>query len=464
MINKLKIFAIAMLATGATVANVKAVTNVLQSVSVALTVYEQNGPGLIKSGVSFTTKNMLAAVTNGLGTNGVFDKKATLDLLTTSTEVQIGTISVTNTNAIVTLTNTLSLSSNVVTISAVTNSVGNSGITNGTAAVTNLIIGVTNGGDYVIISATNTNVSVVTVGGLGPTTNFYATNSVTVDANQTAVIGTNAPVPVETNTVVGTVTVPIDTNTVTIVTNGVSTNSYLIGTNTVTFTTNTVTIGTNTYSYATNTVVTIGTNTIGGTNDIGFGTTNTFSSSLTSTFTLTSTTNFTTNVISATSGVTNTIITTNVTVVTTTTDLSTNIGTVVTNTPIFTNIEASELVVADGTNNTVVPTNIVYISELGTNDIVANSPRTGLETSDYSVKRLLLVSTGLFTNTTDNVTLKLQGLVHQVVQVVVVDKTNKPSVTNENWTDVSGYGTNNGTPIVVGGTITIGSPTLQKIK
>src|SRR5271157_1506145 len=83
MIKTLKIFAIAILATGATVASTRAAaakpagTNVLQSVTTALTVYGE------KTGVAsaqFKTADLLTAVTNAL--TNKFSKKATLGIAT----------------------------------------------------------------------------------------------------------------------------------------------------------------------------------------------------------------------------------------------------------------------------------------------------------------------------------------------------------------------------------------------
>jgi len=453
MIKTLKTFAVAMLATGATVTAANAAkttysaTNVLQTVGVTLTVYEQKpvSTPTVATG-SFKTKDLITAVESALGTNGTFDKKAELAILTSNLVTEVGTTNVT-TNVVTSVPNTLVVSSNVYLIAG----------TNG--QVTNLVIGDTNIGSsiYVTITAANgsTNNVVVTTAGInGPVNTTNSATNLTLDANQTLAIGTNAAFSIETNLALGAAAEGVDPGVVAILTNGVVITNLAIGTNSVTFTLTNVTIGTGTneiVSFPTNAVVEITnanpptTNVIYGgspTNAVGFATDSSFQTSLTTRF-----------AVAATNGLTN------VTVLTTTTDLVTNTVTVTNVVPVYTTNESSELVIADGTVNTPIPTNILYVAEIGTNDIVGETSKTE---TDWSIKKMELNTIAVFTNATDIVTLKVQGLVHSTFDDFAVGKS-KVAVTNEAWTDVSGIGTNNGTPIVVGGTITVGSPTEQKI-
>jgi hypothetical protein len=582
MIKKLKIFAFAMLATGATVANTKASTsyestNVLQSVTTTLTVYGQKTGSQTTLGTgaaaSYKTANLVAAVEAGLGGTNIqgnhFGTKATLDLLTYETVSIPATTNpavtnvLTNTSVLVTnstvVTNitsspsTLVLNTNTVALLATTTNVGvgtnalsgSGAITSSAGGVSNFVTSVTNNvtlgdtfGNYVTVTATNgtTNLTLNTVNGLtGPTNVSYATNSFTYDANQTAIIGTNTPVPVETNAVYTNVSggqptnVAIDasslvvfTNGVPIVTNVIGTNTYTIATNSVVSTngttntlvvtvgtnvttvTNSVMVGTNAPTVvSTNTVDIVSasdTNVVVGTNELG-ASTNT--DSLTTTFTVvTNVATFTTNTTFVTNtGVsTNEIVTTNETIATNlaivtetaaytaSTNVSTNLSTnflITTNvtgpiTNAATNIigGAASVVIAEvvGTGAsatpvyTPVPPAILSITNMATpNDIISD---TATVTSDWTIKRLFLNTT---TNAVTNVTvaapvmLTLQGLVHStrdnvtVASALTAAERSKISVTNEAWTDVTGYGTNNGVPIVVGGTVTVGSPVLSKV-
>jgi hypothetical protein len=571
MIKKLKIFAIAMLATGATVASTRAATtyistNVLQPVTVTLTVYGEKAGSQSSIGTgaaaSFKTANIVAAVEAGLGgknsQGNAFGAKASLDLLTYET-VSIPAITnaattnvVTNTSVLVTnatvVTNVVStpsvltLNTNTVAHLASTTNVGvetnaltgtgttntsTTGLSNFVAAVTNnVLLGNTNG-DFVTVTATNgtTNLTVNTVSALnGPTNTTYATNSFTFDANQTVLIGTNAAIAVETNAnEVGTTAtnLAVDASSVLVETNGVAVTNLVIGTNTYTISTNSVvstngstntlvvTVGTNTVTLTnsvvvgTNAAVVVttntayivsasGTNTIVGTNEQG-GFTNV--DTLTTTFTVSAdVTNFTTNTTINTNvafGVTNVIVTTNETIgtnlaivtetssFTTVTNVGTNLSTnflvtITTNaasTNAATNIVGgpATLVIAEvvGTGAaatpvyTPVPAAILTITNAaGASDVVAD---TATVTTDWTIKKLIL------TTTNTPVTLTLQGLVHStkdnfaVASALTAAERGKIAVTNEAWTDVTGYGTNGTTPIVVGGTVTVGTPAASKV-
>jgi len=437
MIKTLKTIALAMLATGATVsaANAKATaitygaTNVLQPVTISLTVYEQKAGATtpaIASGISFSTKNLIAAVSNALGTNATLDKHAELAILTTNG--QIGTTNVV-TNVPGSVPNTLVVSSNTLTL----------------GAGTNLTIGNTSGEYYVTLVSTNgtNNVLVTTPGLNGPVVTTNSATNLTLDANQTIAIGSNT-VTVETNLALGGVGQPVDTSALTVISNGTTVATDVLGTNTFSVSTNgsgviAVTIGTNTTDYTNSATVTnvvlLGTNVVvtNGTAP-GLGYSSSFTNSLTTTFEVNSTSN--------------------ITVLTTTTDLAQ--GTV-----LKTNIEplintniTSMLVMADGSTNTPVPPNILSITEISTNDIVAENAADTSRT-DWTIKGFIL--------TTPTWSLNLQGLVHNTFDAFAVGKTHY-AITNEAWTDVSGYGTNNaGAPVVVGGTIAVGSPASQKI-
>jgi len=440
MIKTLKTIALAMLATGATVtaANAKATaitygaTNVLQPVTCSLTVYEQKAGATtpaIASGISFSTKNLIVAVSNALGTNATLDKHAELAILTTNG--QIGTTNVV-TNVPGSVPNTVVVSSNTLLL--------------GSGAGSNLVIGNPNGDYYVTITATNgtTNVLVTTVGINGPVVTTESASNLTLYADQTIAIGTNTAQPIETNLALGGVSQPVDTSALTVISNGTTVATDVLGTNTFSVSTNgsgviAVTIGTNTTDYTNSATVTnvvlLGTNVVvtNGTAP-GLGYSSSFTNSLTTTFEVNSTSN--------------------VTVLTTTTDLAQ--GTV-----LKTNIEplintniTSMLVMADGSTNTPVPTNILYIAEVTTNDIVAENAADTSRT-DWTIKSFIL--------NTPTWSLNLQGLVHNTFDAFAVGKTHY-AITNEAWTDVSGYGTNNaGAPVVVGGTIAVGSPASQKI-
>jgi hypothetical protein len=457
MINKLKIFAIALMAAGATVATTRATpityvaTNILQPVSVTLTVYEQKPVTVptIFPGQSFKTKDLLTAVESALGTTppagGQFSKKAEIALLT-SNLVQFGPTNVV-TNLVTSVANTLLISTNSVVL----------------GGTTNLTIGDTAGSYYVTVTATNgtTNllVTTTTIGPAGPvsTTTGTSGTTLTLDANQTLAIGTNAAVGTETNLAFNGAPIAVDSgDSVSVISNGVVVTNYDIGTNSVAFTTNSVTLNGNTntaVTFYTNEIVeitnTTSTNVIAnnGTNT-GFGASNAFTTSLTTTFTVG----------------TNGSGLTNVTIVTSTTDLVTNSVTV-TNTvtvPVSTNT-STELVVADGVVNTPIPTNILDITVHSTNIIGETFNHLAVLTAEteYSIMRVDLNSTAL-TNAADNVSLSFQGLVKSTYQDLAVGKTKYP-LTNFSWSDISGYGTNNGTPIVVGGTLTIQAPVAQKI-
>jgi hypothetical protein len=454
MINKLKTFAIAMLATGATVATTRATpityaaTNVLQPVSITLTVYEQKpvSTPTVATGESFNTKALVTAVESALGTNGTFNNKAELALLTSNLVTQTGTTNVT-TNVVTSGPNTLLISTNSVVL----------------GGTTNLTIGNTSGSYYVTITATNgtTNLLVTstteTINGPVSTTTGTSGTTLTLDANQTLAIGSNAAVGTETNLALGGVAQGVDSGDyVSVISNGVVVTNLAIGTNSVAFTTNSVTLNGNTnttVTFLTNEVVeitnTTSTNVISnnGTNT-GFGPTNAFTTSLTTTFTVG----------------TNGGGLTNVTIVTSTTDLTTVTNTVTNAEPVYTTNTSTEFVIADGTVNTPVPTNILSVTVHSTNIIGETFNRSDVLTAEteWSIMRLDLNTEGVISNAADNVTLHFQGLVKSTYDDFVVGKLKVP-LTNFSWSDISGYGTNNGTPIVVGGTMTIQTPAEQKI-
>jgi hypothetical protein len=539
IIKKLKILAAAMLVTGATVADTRAVTdvatNVLQPVTVTLTVYAEKTGSQSSIGTgaaaSFKTANVIAAVENALGGKNVltnaFSPKATLDLLTYETITIPGsTNTVTNTSILITnetvLTNsgglvTLALSTNIEPLSSVTTNIGTYTNSTGATGTTNFEGGATNGvsstndntvtigilgGNQVTISATNgvTNVIILTQGPDGATS-VTNTNSPTIvlDANAVAIEGTN--VPVTTNLEYDLTPAAIYTNDVTLTTNGGGSVVITVGTNTVAITTNTVTIpGVSTNSFGTNVVVTIGSDVVVSNGvGAGFGTNSTLDSTLAAAFTVSTNISFTTNTVlssNVVSGVTNVVFATNETIATNlaivtstsvyttnevvTTNFTTNFGsTLVTNAA--TNIVGgpATLVIAEvsGTGAaatpvyTPIPTNILTITnEVTTNDIIAD---TATVTSGWTVQKLIL-------NTTTNsvgtnvvglvpVSLQVQGLVHStkvnfaVASALTAAERGKIAVTNEAWTDVSGYGTNAGVPFIVGGTIAVGSPTASKV-
>jgi hypothetical protein len=346
------------------------------------------------------------------------------------------------------------------------------------------------------------------------------TNAVTIETNGVAytnlVIGTNAVV-ISTTNVVGTngvtnvaVKVGVGTTEVTISTNVLSTTNS--ASNTVTFVT---ALGTNagTTNSFTNTVpytnlVLVGSEVVvsNGTT-LNFGTNSTLTDSLTTTVTVlggstttnaatnfagvstnfVATTNFTTNAGVSTNEIistneivvtnqvftTNLVVATNAAIATSTTDFSeTNV--VVTNgfNLIFSTNAAppgpAELVVQDAIgagatasfSYTSVPASILAISNSpSTNDLlVATIKSTTTNSADWSIKTLTLHAT--------NVTLTLQGLVHSTLDYAAVASAGltgkKIAVTNEAWTDVTGYGTVTNAPVVVAGTVTVGTPTAEK--
>jgi hypothetical protein len=493
MIKKLKIFAITMLATVATVTAARATvtysaTNVLQPVSIALTVYEQKPVSAPTAMVgSFKTRDLITAVESALGTNGSpFGNRSELAILTSNILVQIGVTTVTNTNASGNITNTLVLSSNTVTIGrqTITNAGTNGAPSFTNSGSTNLTIGDTGGNYYVTVTATNgsSNVLATTttlgIGGLVATTTTNSATNLTLDADQTLAIGTNAAVDTETNLALGGTVLAVDTGTVVVFTNGVPIATNVIGTNTLTISTNSAD-GTNTVTVTLSTNSTIYTNTDSITNSvdiIGASSTNVIvatngtapglgiSASL-SDDTLTTTFNLITNTTVLTNGsgtATNTTTTTNVAIVTTTTDYTTT-GVVVSNVPVYATNTVTELVIADGAVNTPVPTNTLLITQRNTNDIISEGIADSTQvTTSWSTKILLLNTTNVFTNALDKVRFRLQGLVNETYQDFAVGQ-NKVAVTNEAWTDVSGDGFINGTAVVVGGTVTIGTPAIQKI-
>jgi hypothetical protein len=454
MINKLKTLAIAMMTAGATVATTyaAALTNngdVLQPVTVTLTVYGETP-------ATFKTATLLTAVTNAL--TNKFSKKATLDL---ATEVSI--VATTNIASLVTnfVTNTANLP---VTLTLSPNTLPGAAVSNGVAigGVSNIVIGNPLGDNVTI----GTNITVVTVGDFGPVTNTYALTNVSITDN-TVTVGTNPPVTVEdgTQTYAGSAT-NVDTNTITIAafTNGVAdpANSItnLLSTNgiSVSSTTNgvtTVTIGGVSYTNGTGTnfEVLLGTNVVVSTNGApGLGT------SPTNTLTTLATTTIST-VVSNNAG---TNYYTNI-VTTTITDLSTtnttNISSITTNLLSITNT-SSELVIADGGTNTTIPSAILSVSEVL--DVSISKP-----VGNYAIEHLVLDTTtnALGTNGPAVASpwyIKLQGLVKNTTASVTISKTDKVAVTNEAWSDVSGYGTNGTTPIVLGGTISVASPSAEK--
>jgi hypothetical protein len=321
--------------------------------------------------------------------------------------------------------------------------------------------GVTNGNQLEI---TGTNVTLVIQGADGPTTitniNLIS-NAITIDANGSVTVGSTTNLSVEPVT---TNDPSFDTNGVTIGTNGVGTNSYAIGTNTVTIVGTNVVIGNTTNSFGTNAVVSFGTNVLVGTNDVptaGYGTNASFSTTLVSAIA----TNFalTTNssvLVAGAHGETNTVVTTNLLVVTETTDY-TNLVSV---SGYITNVVTaggSALVIADkGTNFLIPPAILSFTNEPSTNDIIATATHS---TNGYSIKSMILN----YTNASGSnlLYIKVQGLVKSTTDTLVlkVDKVSAPvQVTAETWTDVSGYGyTTNTDPIILGGTIGIGAPAAQ---
>lgn len=442
MINKLKTYAIAILAAGATVGAANAAkvvytgTNVIQPVNITLTVYgegkTETTAGALKS------VDVLTPIEKALTTTNTFDKKAELVLLTTSLVVQTGTTNVV-TNVVGSVSSTLTLSTNVITVAD----------TNG---ATNLVIG-SAGGDNVVISPTN--VAVVTasvVGGvLTYTTNNYGTANVSVSDN-TVVVGTNAGVAVADMNVSGP-TSSLDTNQITLIaiTNGVpvhgGTNSYNLGTNSVSVSTATngavtVTLGTNVYTNGTGTnfEVLFGTNVVVGvSNAPGLGATNALSTIATTTLS---------NMVSGT--------VTNLVAVTTITDYTTNSVPVTNTLPVYGTNSSSEFAIADNGVNTAIPTNILAVTPKSTNDLVTTVKTS---TTGYDVQGLLLTAT----NSSAYLTLKLQGLVKSTSATVTLAKDNVVTITNATWSDVSGYGTNGTADIVGGGTITIGPGTKQLV-
>ena len=374
--------------------------------------------------------------------------------------------------------NSFAIGSGLVTNAGATNS-PNVATSTGT---TNLTVGYTNGDYYLTLTATNgtTNVNVTSVGVNGPVTTDESASTVTLYANQTSAVGTNAATATETNVTFGGTGEPVDAASITIETNGVTVTNILIGTNSFAISTNspgagtnvvTVTVGTTSVSVTNTATVTnlvlLGTNVVD-TNGVtsGFGTNATFTSSLTTTFTFVTNTVVTTN----SGGIpTNTVITTNVAVVTETAEnlLTTN---VVTNRT--TNYESvvvtnsggpAQFAVVQVISNvpvyTAVPAGLLTIAPANTNDVAADTRTT---TSDYAVETLTV-------NDPANVTgvsyLKVQGVVHNTAQDLAVKTAagGEIVVTNSAWTDVSGWGTNDGAPIVVGGTITVGTPSAQKV-
>lgn len=435
MINKLKTYAIAILAAGATVGAANAAkvvytgTNVIQPVNITLTVYgegkTETTAGALKS------VDVLTPIEKALTTTNTFDKKAELVLLTTSLVVQTGTTNVV-TNIVTTVPNTITLSSNTLPVSNTSLTIGNPA------------------GNNVTISSNN--ITVVTAGPLGPTTNTYALTNVTISDNSVT-IGTNAPVTVEDSAVSGAAA-SVDTNTLSAVTytNGVptATNSLgQLGTNGISISTSTngvttLVVGgvTNSYTNAggTNIGIDFGTNVIvGASNAPGLGSTNTLSTIATTAIT------------SSGAGLTNTL-----TYVTTITDETTNLVAVTNTVPVYGTNSSSEFAIADNGVNTAIPTNILAVTPKSTNDLVTTVKTS---TTGYNVQGLLLTAT----NSSAYLTLKLQGLVKSASATVTLAKNNVVTITNETWSDVSGYGTNGTSAIVGGGTVSIGPGTKQLV-
>jgi hypothetical protein len=478
MINKLKTIAVAMLVIGATMpaANAKVVpiaTNVIQGVTVTLTAYEEKAgtSNTIASG-TFKTANILAAVESSL--TNTFSKKATLSLLTSNLVTQTGTTNQT-TNEVGNVLTAVDLSTNTYALYSETITISNGApiLTNFTT--NNVTIGDTAGSYYVTLTATNgtTNVLVTSVGFAGPSTTGVVATNLTLDANQTLAIGTNAAVATETNLAFGGTPEAVDATSLSVTTNGVavSNSPIVIGTNSLTISNTagnvTVTVGTNVLS-ATNSATITNEVLIGSTviisngTSLGLGTTNVLSTSLTTSFTIATNSTSSTNGLTALE--TNLITGTNVTVVTTATDYVTNTVTITNPVPVFTTNTSVELVVADQGTNTPIPTTTMSVSVMP-NDILGETINihTSAITGEtlWTIDRLDLSATNA-TSTNDVLSMKLQGLVKGTFANVKVGK-GTVAVTNQAWSDVSGYGTNNGVPIVLGGTISIAAPAEQLV-
>jgi hypothetical protein len=203
MIKKLKLSALALL-TGAAAMPAHAETNLLQTVSVALTAYAQGTPSATQNFINqfaFSTKTLIKAIS----ASGTFN---TGDLLVRVTPVTNVVVDVTNltqistTNLVITNTSSTNLNYNL-TFGGVTTNIGDTNVTFGADVVdigggTNVTLG-TNTASIgtnlpALIIGTNTTVTVTTVtNGAGEIigTNYaFAINALSTVATATNTLGT----------------------------------------------------------------------------------------------------------------------------------------------------------------------------------------------------------------------------------------------------------------------------------
>jgi hypothetical protein len=488
--------------------------------------YETNG--VINTNSPILSSNLVNAATNAV-TVGT----SILPLISSTTNLVSITNTVVATNSSGLTGSTNGSTTNVVTVTNLGTTIVTNGLAigdSGSNTITLTNIGGTNAVIVAIGTNVTTNFSITNIS-LNGDTAVVGSNSIVVETNTAlggAAIGidTNS-VTIETNGVVFT-NLTIGTNTVTIsITNAPGTNTATDRIVSVSVSTTNVTIATNavtaTNGVTTNNVVLtvsvsgvpVSTNTGASTNALtnlvligsdvivsngttaGFGTNPVYSTSLDNTLTfgtssnLVSTTNSTVTFGSTTNmaGVTNSF-TTNTTVTTTNLVIATNVDVAITTTSYTT----TNVLVTNGFNTTnevaagpaelaiqeptgkgatasfeyiSVPAAILAISNVPANiDIVNSTIRsTTTNESDYSIKTMTLNAT--------NVSFKLQGLVHSTLDSVTVASATalgkKVAVTNEAWTDITGYGTNVTTEtatnlggIVLSGTAAVGTPSAEK--
>jgi hypothetical protein len=414
MIKKLKIFAAAMLATGATVAVANAQTNIdiVQPVSVSLTTDYvaplKVGTTVKSSTTAITTKDLVSILESAEGLSGLVSPYLGYVTVSNAPEITVTNVIPTNifvagstnivpvsTNAVTsfgTVTNTVALSTNAVTIGTLTNVAG--AITG--AAINPLTYGNTNGtlintvtysGTNVIITnetATSTNVTTITESNVGSTN---------VSGGTLSSVGTNV--------VITATSTNWTTNVTTIATNGLETITV-----TGSFTGDGVTVATNSVTYVLNAVIPANFSTMieGGTLVIGT-VTNSFApaTNILTQVANTVTTSLVTNNVPVLDSFTNDLSTTNfvtnISQVTATNFV--NVTNIVAFTNVFTNIITSNITATF--TNVVSVTNAVFSNVVTTN--FTNMPFLDIVTASTNVTITNIVTnTGAtFTNVVTNV-------------------------------------------------------------
>jgi hypothetical protein len=448
------------------------------------TVYDATGEPIDPTNVTLVIVTNTVAVTNyvlgtnafSISTNGGTVVVAvgtnlpvtnTLSSTITNISVLVGgdTIYTTGTNAsglgtTNSLTSSLSTAFTVGAANTTTTNIGLATTTNIVAATNTVGVSTNSVTNASLVSITNF-VSVST--NLVTNTTFIASTNFVLFSTTITVTNTNmALVIYTTNIVPGTSTNQFITTNFVVTTNQVVVSNQVITTNALVVTNQVL---------VTNQV--IATNALTSTNVI------TTNNAIITTNSIASTNQLTTN---------NVVVATNISIIS---EVGDYVATSVTNTnnvvatnfpvvvPGSTNIGGSSIVVVAETTGagaslsniyTAVPPSLLSIAKVpNTNgiDIVGQtSTATTTNENDYEIKSFVLNASITTTNSTNVLgAFTLQGLVHNTLDYVAVasattDK--KIAVTNETWTDVSGYGTNGTIPVVLGGTISIASPATVK--